>query len=193
MTRMTVGQVKAAQKRGAVVEGLEPGESLGSANDSAPEWLTAWQSGLLALDQSYEASPASRRFYFSFRRFGRATEWLRDEQFSNFVGWRFDYCELTNRVAVEVDGIARNVKGGGRHTTASDNVKTTTARGLGWAVFQFVPELLKTSPQLCAAAVAAELMRRENWGTQVDLHVRMFLADFINVESGDAWRATGGR
>lgn len=58
--------------------------------------------------------------------------------------WRFDYCWLDQKVAVEVDG---GIWVRGRHSRGygmrKDNEKLNEAQKLGWRVFRFEPIQLR--------------------------------------------------
>ncbi len=68
--------------------------------------------------------------------------------------WRFDFAWPDSMIAVEVDGRAWHVKGGGRHAQDSDREKLNAAAALGWRVFRFSPQMLKDDPAGCVAMVA---------------------------------------
>lgn len=57
--------------------------------------------------------------------------------------WRFDWAHPDTKVAVEIDGNAWGVKGGGRHMQDDDLEKLDAAILLGWRVFRFSPGMLK--------------------------------------------------
>jgi hypothetical protein len=62
---------------------------------------------------------------------------------------RFDYCWQHKKVAVEVNGNAWGVRGGGWHGSDKDLEKHNLAVSLGWKVLQFSPKMLETDPQKC--------------------------------------------
>lgn len=64
--------------------------------------------------------------------------------------WRFDWACPSHMVAVEVDGNAWRVKGGGRHGQDSDRDKMNMAAALGWRVLRFSPKQLEKNPARCA-------------------------------------------
>jgi len=57
--------------------------------------------------------------------------------------WRFDFAWPEHWVAVEVDGNAWHVKGGGGHMQDKDLEKLNMAQSLGWTVFRFSPKMLR--------------------------------------------------
>lgn len=70
---------------------------------------------------------------------------------------RFDFAWPGVKVAVEVDGNAWHVKGGGRHGTDSDREKLNIAASLGWRVLRFSPQQLKREPAQCIELVVKAL------------------------------------
>ena len=79
--------------------------------------------------------------------------------------WRFDWAwpfEGGGGVAVEVDGNAWRVRGGGRHGTDKDKEKGNRSAQLGWLVFHFSPEMLTADPLHCAEQVA-EAVQAWRW------------------------------
>lgn len=67
--------------------------------------------------------------------------------------WRFDWAFPHHKVAVEVDGRAYHVKGGGRHAQDSDREKLNAATALGWRVFRFSVKMLEDDPAGCVRMV----------------------------------------
>ena len=63
--------------------------------------------------------------------------------------WRFDFAFDEQKVAVEIEGNAWQVKGGGRHMKDSDLDKYNQAALLGWRVFRFSPTMLENDPDAC--------------------------------------------
>lgn len=59
---------------------------------------------------------------------------------------RFDFAWVSQMVAVEVDGNAWHVKGGGRHNQDADYEKMNLAASAGWRVFHLSPAMLKKDP-----------------------------------------------
>lgn len=76
--------------------------------------------------------------------------------FTQVVGRRhkFDFAFVDAKVAVEVEGNAYNVKGGGKHMQDRDLEKYNMAAEMGWLLFRFSPEMLKSNPQKCIDQVA---------------------------------------
>ena len=66
---------------------------------------------------------------------------------------RFDFAFPHHMIAVEIEGNAWNVKGGGRHSQSSDFEKYNIAAFMGWRVFRFSPNMLNDDPIGCAKQV----------------------------------------
>ena len=62
---------------------------------------------------------------------------------------RFDFAWPTYKIAVEVEGNAWGVAGGGKHMQDSDLEKYNIAVYMGWRVFRFSPGMLKRDPIGC--------------------------------------------
>ena len=77
----------------------------------------------------------------------------REYRFHPVRKWRFDFAWPESKVAVEVDGNAWHVKGGGRHSQDSDREKINAAMSLGWRVFHYSPAMLDENPAECIAQV----------------------------------------
>jgi very-short-patch-repair endonuclease len=75
--------------------------------------------------------------------------------------WRFDFAWVEQKVAVEIDGNAWNVKGGGRHMQDGDLEKHNAAVAEGWRVFRFSPGMLEKDPNACLEMVR-KMVEREN-------------------------------
>jgi very-short-patch-repair endonuclease len=86
-------------------------------------------------------------------------------QFAREIGrhWRFDWCIVEVKVAVEVDGGNRMARWSdklhqcvvvGQHTLDEDYTKINTAVALGWRVLRFTPAMLKRDPWGCVQLVA---------------------------------------
>jgi very-short-patch-repair endonuclease len=83
--------------------------------------------------------------------------------FDHHLGRRhkFDFCWKRKKVAVEVNGQAWKVKGGGRHGKSDDLEKLNLATSLGWKVYQFTPEMLERDPASCVDMVVKALRLQE--------------------------------
>lgn len=75
-------------------------------------------------------------------------------------GWRFDWAFVAAKLAVEVDGNAWGVKGGGAHMQETDMRKLNEAQRRGWRVLRFSPRMLEDEPAVCVALVV-ELLAQE--------------------------------
>lgn len=67
--------------------------------------------------------------------------------------WRFDFAWVSQKIAVEVEGNAWNVRGGGKHMQDSDLHKYNIATAQGWRVFRFSPKMLKDNPAGCVEMI----------------------------------------
>lgn len=70
---------------------------------------------------------------------------------------RFDFAFVDKKIAVEIEGNAWGVRGGGRHMQDSDLEKYNIAAMLGWRVFRFSPSMLKRDPVYCIEIVKETL------------------------------------
>ena len=108
--------------------------------DKAAVWVDLWQNNAPAdvrgLPQRHTDSGGE--YQFARELLGRH--------------WRFDWCIVEARVAVEVDGGNRMARWSdklhqcvvvGRHTLDEDYEKLNCAQALGWRVFRFTPGMLK--------------------------------------------------
>ena len=79
----------------------------------------------------------------------------REYNFDKAIGrkHRFDFAFPNKMIAVEVEGNAWSVKGGGRHMQDSDLEKYNIAASMGWRVFRFSPSMLKKDPAGCIQTV----------------------------------------
>ena len=66
---------------------------------------------------------------------------------------RFDFAFIESKIAVEVEGNAWNVRGGGSHMQDSDLEKYNLAALLGWRVLRFSPGMMKRDPDGCIKIV----------------------------------------
>lgn len=80
-------------------------------------------------------------------------------EFSRVIGrkHRFDFCFPVQKVAVEVEGNAAWVRGGGKHMQDRDLEKYNLAAALGYRVFRFSPAMLERDPAKCVSQVAEAL------------------------------------
>lgn len=79
--------------------------------------------------------------------------------FSEKIGrkHRFDYAFVIQKVAVEIEGNAAWVRGGGKHMQDRDLEKYNLAAMLGWRVVRFSPAMLKNDPTGCVEIVLKTL------------------------------------
>lgn len=75
--------------------------------------------------------------------------------FSDNIGrkHRFDFAFVERKVAVEIEGNAWQVAGGGRHMADTDLEKYNLAVLLGWKVIRFSPGMLQRDPAGCVETV----------------------------------------
>ena len=66
---------------------------------------------------------------------------------------RFDFAFPEKKVAVEIEGNAWHVKGGGKHMQDRDLEKYNIAAVLGWRVLRFSPAMLENDPMDCIQTV----------------------------------------
>lgn len=88
-------------------------------------------------------------FTYYWKVLGHDRNYREEYQFDPGRLYRFDYAWPEKMIAVEVDGNAWNVKGGGRHSQDSDRNKMNIAALLGWRVFHFSPQMLINDPDSC--------------------------------------------
>jgi very-short-patch-repair endonuclease len=67
--------------------------------------------------------------------------------------WRFDFAWVEQKIAVEIEGNAWHVRGGGKHMQDNDLHKYNIATAQGWRVFRFSPKMLKENPAGCVDIV----------------------------------------
>lgn len=82
---------------------------------------------------------------------------IREYPFYDKRKWRFDFADLTNKIAIEIDG-GQWCAGGGRHNRDSDREKLNMAAALGWRVFRFSGSQLKKEPEKCIDALKLAYM-----------------------------------
>ena len=84
---------------------------------------------------------------------------------------RFDFAFVDEKLAVEIEGNAWRVRGGGRHMQDNDLEKYNLAALLGWRVLRFSPGMLKRNPEECIQLVKNCLRKRPrrggNWENRV--------------------------
>ena len=66
---------------------------------------------------------------------------------------RFDFAFPEQKLAVEIEGNAWHVKGGGSHMQDTDLEKYNLAALLGWRVVRFSPGMMKRDPEGCIKLV----------------------------------------
>lgn len=80
---------------------------------------------------------------------------VREHRFHLVRRWRFDYAWPAEMVAVEVDG---GVFTQGRHTRGAgvlkDNDKINTAQSLGWRVFRYTPQTVRSQAAIMHVRLA---------------------------------------
>lgn len=101
---------------------------------------------------------------------------VREYRFDPVRRWRFDFAWPAQRVAVEVEGNAWHVRGGGRHMQDADLEKYNAAAFAGWRVFRFSPGMLNRDPLGCVYMVRMAI-RQDGWhpepGTEYTHAVRI--------------------
>lgn len=98
---------------------------------------------------------------------------------------RFDFAFPEKLIAVEIEGNAWNVKGGGRHMQNSDLEKYNIAASLGWRVFRFSPSMLKDNPMDCIQIVSeAVCLTNKSLPADADTSVN------VDAESKDTTHTT---
>jgi very-short-patch-repair endonuclease len=73
---------------------------------------------------------------------------------------RFDWAFPKQKIAIEVEGNAWNVKGGGRHMQDHDLEKYNLAAEMGWRIFRYSPAMLKNHPDKCVEQVVKTLTEK---------------------------------
>lgn len=74
---------------------------------------------------------------------------------------RFDFAWLPQKVAVEIEGNAWHVAGGGRHMQDTDLEKYNLAAARGWRVFRYSPSMLTRDPAACIEQVVTALVTQK--------------------------------
>lgn len=93
-------------------------------------------------------------FAFYWKLFNQPHNYLEEYNFDPPRKHRFDFAWPKKLIAVEVDGNAWHVAGGGRHGSDTDREKLNIAAFMGWRVFHFSPQMLKQDPISCIEMVA---------------------------------------
>lgn len=75
-------------------------------------------------------------------------------------GWAFDWAFVGEKLAIEVDGNAWHVRGGGSHMRKKDLEKLNEATRRGWRVLRFTPQMLEREPDKCVALVLEVLTQK---------------------------------
>jgi very-short-patch-repair endonuclease len=101
------------------------------------------------------------RFYWQVKAGLSAPEPAEEYNFDAELGrrHRFDFAFPKHKVAVEVEGNAWHVAGGGKHMKDSDLEKYNLAALLGWRVFRFSPNMLNKNPVECIEQVVKALQK----------------------------------
>jgi very-short-patch-repair endonuclease len=101
------------------------------------------------------------RFYWQVKAGLSAPEPAEEYNFDAELGrkHRFDFAFPDHKIAVEVEGNAWNVPGGGRHMQDSDLEKYNIAASLGWKIFRFSPKMLENDPVSCIELVVKALKK----------------------------------
>ena len=81
----------------------------------------------------------------------------REFKFHGVRRWRFDFAWPELLLAVEVDGHAFHVKGGGRHAQDKDKIKLNTAAAMGYCVLRFSPSMITDTQEDVVEMFAAAL------------------------------------
>lgn len=85
-------------------------------------------------------------FYWTTLKSEGTPDPMAEYKFCNTRRWRFDFAWPEHKVALEIDGNAWRVAGGGRHSSPSDMEKMSAAAALGWRVFRLSPSMLREDP-----------------------------------------------
>jgi hypothetical protein len=103
--------------------------------------------------------------------------------------WRFDWAFPMEMIAVEVEGNAWRVPGGGRHMQDSDLDKYNHAAALGWRVLRFSPGMLDRDPRGCVDLVVKALQKPDIclYHTQATDGVHVILIDRCLHPDREKW------
>lgn len=123
--------------------------------DNAGRWVDLWRNN---------APPAVRDLPQRHTDSGGEYQFARELMGRH---WRFDWCIVAAKVAVEVDGGNRMAEWSpklnrcvvvGQHTLDEDYEKLNCALALGWRVFRFTPAMLRRRPYDWVQMVAGAVM-----------------------------------
>ena len=78
-------------------------------------------------------------------------------RFDKVRKWRFDFAWPIKMIAVEIEGNAWRVAGGGKHMQDADLEKYNAAATAGWRIFRFSPGMLRSDPEKCIDMVREAL------------------------------------
>ena len=100
-------------------------------------------------------SDKNHMFVYLWRVIADGQEYEIEYNFDKHLGrkHRFDFAFPQFKVAVEIEGNAWNVKGGGKHMQDRDLEKYNLAAILGWRIIRFSPNMLKSEPDKCIKTV----------------------------------------
>jgi very-short-patch-repair endonuclease len=104
-------------------------------------WDYAWRTGAQDMPRMTPEYEFAKNVHYTNKRGKDATR-----------NYRFDWCDLSARVAVEVDG-GQWAHGGGHHASDTDREKLNVAASLRWLVFRFSPDQLTKNPGHCVDLV----------------------------------------
>lgn len=100
-------------------------------------------------------SDKAENFLFCWKVYGTMIQPEAEYPFDKHLGrkHRFDWAFPDYKVAIEVEGNAWAVAGGGRHMMDKDLEKYNIAATLGWSILRFSPGMLKKDPETCVKQV----------------------------------------
>ena len=95
-------------------------------------------------------SRLEEQFALAWRIYGNGAEYEREYMFAADIGrkFRFDFCWVDAKVAVECDG-GQYAFRGGRHATDKDRWKLNYAAALNWRVLRFSGTMLQDPEKCC--------------------------------------------
>lgn len=98
-------------------------------------------------------SALEQTFLFHLRVFGGdLPEPVQEYRFLPGRKYRFDFCFLAQKLAVEIDG-GQWAAGGGRHNKDADRWKLNEAARAGYCVIRFSGTMLQEEPERCIQMV----------------------------------------